>query len=199
MECEEKKSAASTSTTDGKKKKKGDNLSLLAKVSTAMADPEEEEQNAAEAAAKEDEEKQPMQQKSPPRGETSPVAMEWSTPKQYSNSSRQITPTSMDPHYRHPPPRGGGYYHQSYPRYPFGHPYYRNDSPPTVISERGSFEDDRMAYGSPPRHPDDHSHYAPYTYVQQPRLEEKTVLRKKFSWKHYPEVSSTSFSETKRL
>jgi hypothetical protein len=25
--------------------------------------------------------------------------------------------------------------------------------------------------------------------VQQPRLEEKTILRKKFSWKHYPEVS----------
>jgi len=30
--------------------------------------------------------------------------------------------------------------------------------------------------------------YAPYTYVQQPRLEEKTMLRKKFSWKHYPEL-----------
>lgn len=32
-------------------------------------------------------------------------------------------------------------------------------------------------------------HYAPYTYVQQPQLlEEKTILRKKFSWKHYPEL-----------
>jgi hypothetical protein len=30
--------------------------------------------------------------------------------------------------------------------------------------------------------------YAPYTYVQQPHLDEKTVLRKKFSWKHYPEL-----------
>ena len=30
--------------------------------------------------------------------------------------------------------------------------------------------------------------YAPYTYVQQPHLEEKTILRKKFSWKHYPEL-----------
>ena len=30
--------------------------------------------------------------------------------------------------------------------------------------------------------------FAPYTYVQQPHLEEKTVLRKKFSWKHYPEL-----------
>jgi hypothetical protein len=30
--------------------------------------------------------------------------------------------------------------------------------------------------------------FAPYTYVQQPHLDEKTVLRKKFSWKHYPEL-----------
>ena len=30
--------------------------------------------------------------------------------------------------------------------------------------------------------------YAPYTFVQQPNLESKTVLRKKFAWKHYPEV-----------
>ena len=37
----------------------------------------------------------------------------------------------------------------------------------------------------PPMH---HQSQAPYTYVQQPRLEEKTVLRKKFSWKHYPEL-----------
>lgn len=29
---------------------------------------------------------------------------------------------------------------------------------------------------------------APYTYVQQPSLESKTLLRKKFSWKNYPEV-----------
>jgi hypothetical protein len=28
----------------------------------------------------------------------------------------------------------------------------------------------------------------PYTFVQQPRMENKTILRKKFSWKHYPEV-----------
>jgi hypothetical protein len=31
-------------------------------------------------------------------------------------------------------------------------------------------------------------HTSPYTYVQQPRLKEETILRKKFSWKHYPEV-----------
>lgn len=30
--------------------------------------------------------------------------------------------------------------------------------------------------------------FAPYTYVQQPNSESKTLLRKKFSWKHYPEV-----------
>lgn len=36
--------------------------------------------------------------------------------------------------------------------------------------------------------------YGPYTYVQQPNLESKTVLRKKFSWKHYPEVGSLASS-----
>ena len=30
--------------------------------------------------------------------------------------------------------------------------------------------------------------FPPYSYVQQPTLEEKTILRKKFSWKHFPEV-----------
>jgi hypothetical protein len=30
--------------------------------------------------------------------------------------------------------------------------------------------------------------FSPYSYVQQPRLEDKTMLRKKFSWKHFPEV-----------
>jgi hypothetical protein len=30
--------------------------------------------------------------------------------------------------------------------------------------------------------------YSPYAYVQQPHLEDKTILRKKFSWKHFPEV-----------
>ena len=41
--------------------------------------------------------------------------------------------------------------------------------------------------GPPPPHQSSMT-YAPYTYVQQPHLEEKTVLRKKFSWKHYPEL-----------
>jgi len=43
-------------------------------------------------------------------------------------------------------------------------------------------------YRTPPPPPP----MAPYTMVQQPRLEEKTILRKKFSWKHYPEVSICS-------
>jgi len=187
-------------------KKKGDALSLLAKVSTAMADPEEEKKKAAadittsESLAGID----AGQLTSPPRGaEKSPVL--WTTPKQqYSDhSSRQITPTSVD---HQAPPRAGpplprGYYQQSYPRYatpssyvgaPSSAPYYRGgDSPTAIISDRGSFEqDDRAApYGTPPRrYVDEHSHYAPYTYVQQPRMEDKTILRKKFSWKHYPEL-----------
>lgn len=45
---------------------------------------------------------------------------------------------------------------------------------------------DKLDDSFPSQHP---SQFAPpYTYVQQPRLEEKTILRKKFSWKHYPEL-----------
>ena len=44
-------------------------------------------------------------------------------------------------------------------------------------------------YRGPPPPPSAPLHYrSPYTTVQQPRLEEKSILRKKFSWKHYPEV-----------
>jgi hypothetical protein len=32
----------------------------------------------------------------------------------------------------------------------------------------------------------------PYPYGHPPRMEEKTILRKKFSWKHYPEVSRSN-------
>ena len=32
----------------------------------------------------------------------------------------------------------------------------------------------------------------PYSYGHPPRIEEKTILRKKFSWKHYPEVRTKS-------
>jgi hypothetical protein len=35
----------------------------------------------------------------------------------------------------------------------------------------------------------------PYSYMQQPDLDEKTVLRKKFSWKHFPEVRFVSTTD----
>jgi len=45
--------------------------------------------------------------------------------------------------------------------------------------------------GPPYQHPHHQEHplmYAPYSYIQNPRFEERTILKKKFSWKHYPEV-----------
>ena len=78
-------------------------------------------------------------------------------------------------HAPYPPPRWNYNMHQE----PY-HPEYRYDS-----------QGDRFPYHGPPpppMPPMNHPNPAPYTYVQQPRLEEKTVLRKKFSWKHYPEV-----------
>lgn len=41
--------------------------------------------------------------------------------------------------------------------------------------------------GAPP--PPGPPYVSPYGHVQHPPVEEKTILRKKFSWKHYPEVS----------
>jgi hypothetical protein len=38
----------------------------------------------------------------------------------------------------------------------------------------------------------------PYGYMQHPRMEEKTILRKKFSWKHYPEVGRAQDELEKR-
>lgn len=184
------------------KKKKSDALSMLAKVSTAMADPKEEAEKAA-AAQKEMEQQQQVQHlRSPqrqPEQQHSPVVM-WTTPRPSERvQSRQITPTSTYENHRHmpPPPRAG--YNNNYappqqqqpypPRYASSYPppsynAYRGDSPPAVISERGSFEE--HSFGSPPRHED--PRFSPYTYVQQPRLEDKTILRKKFSWKHFPEL-----------
>lgn len=156
-----------------------------------MADPDEEAEKQKEA------EQVAEEHHSPPRTANSPVTMWTPKPSQPSTRSRQITPThEPSPHHR--------YFHQPYPRYAppppqqygggYGGGGYRGaDSPPAVISERGSFEDpDHRAFGSPsrppPHHEDNNPHYAPYTYVQQPRLEDKTILRKKFSWKHYPEL-----------
>lgn len=68
---------------------------------------------------------------------------------------------------RPPPPRYGG---NGYP------------PPANHVSPAPSYEE------TPPRYPP--PTYSPYTYVQQPKLEEKTILRKKFSWKHYKELES---------
>jgi hypothetical protein len=173
-----------------------------------MSDPEDEAEKAAEQ-EKEDKEQeaekaemqaqqqQQQHMRSPPRRDESPVTM-W-TPTAHQQDHRvvscQITPPTrhshQQPHQRPPRSAGGGYYYP--PRYAhssYGGPpphqsnFYQDDSPPAVISERGSFED--PAFGSPARPMAED--YAPYTYVQQPRLEDKTILRKKFSWKHYPEV-----------
>lgn len=82
----------------------------------------------------------------------------------------QVTPSGQyppegrhypPPHSLHPPPQSHQYSH----------------GPPTPM---------RRHDGGPPPVPS--MTYAPYTYVQQPHLEEKTILRKKFSWKHYPEL-----------
>ena len=136
--------------------------------------------------------------------------------RQITPSTDQRRPPYMDnypprlhhrEHYASLPPR------EFYPP-----PYYSSShSPPAVISQRNSFEEgmglgqevvyyeggstDLMEIDSPhhgayehyPSRPEQYpSHLPPpplpYTFVQQPRLENKTILRKKFSWKHYPEV-----------
>lgn len=60
-------------------------------------------------------------------------------------------------------------------------------SSPDAYHPPYGYEGHEEAYSLHRPHPSQH-HASPYTYVQQPRLEEKTILRKKFSWKHYPEV-----------
>ena len=83
-------------------------------------------------------------------------------------------------------------------------PYYW-EAPPTPYPSRYAYEQQQWG-GYPERYdmpmedpyyrampPSAPIHYrSPYTTVQQPRLEEKSILRKKFSWKHYPEVSLDS-------
>lgn len=113
------------------------------------------------------------------------------------------------------------------PREFYPPPYYASShSPPAVISQRNSFEEgmglgqevvyyeggstdlmeiDSPRHGAYEHYPSRPEHYPshlpppplPYTFVQQPRLENKTILRKKFSWKHYPEVRlGQSFAST---
>jgi hypothetical protein len=86
---------------------------------------------------------------------------------------------SYPPSYGGPPPQWG------YEGPPSHAPFYPPRGPPTAHG--GLYERPGPERDAPPP-PYQSSTAAPYTYVQQPTLEEKTVLRKKFSWKHYPEV-----------
>lgn len=213
-----KKSPARKDKSGKKKKGDALSLLAKVSSAMADPDEEDKEEmkDAPDAKAKVDAEDEPGK-KSPVRqpAPSSPVAM-W-TPKGREDVprptlSRQITP--VDQHRyggpswsrsagHRPPPLPREHYSAGAPPPPrYRHdPYYSPwaqaphlppqmpESSPVVISERNSFEeayhDREPVYASPPR---EDLAYAPYTYVQQPRMEEKTILRKKFSWKHYPEV-----------
>lgn len=114
-------------------------------------------------------------------------------------------------HYPAPPT------HQQYPPYPtsappanraMGYPtpspYYQHppEGPPMDRFPRGS-PGNGQPFSPPPHHMQypmyhPHSGYPPhmnngvptYPYAQQQNLDEKIVLKKKFSWKHFPEVSN---------
>ena len=81
-------------------------------------------------------------------------------------------------------------------------PYAQYDYPPPPKAEYRRYPpppDARHQYITPTasrdmEQADEAYHTAPYTYVQQPRLKEETILRKKFSWKHYPEVRQVLLS-----
>jgi hypothetical protein len=76
-------------------------------------------------------------------------------------------------------------YEQGPPRY--GPPQQQQQRGPPPPYPPQHYYDDRGGV-SPYQRPSPPPGYAPYSYVQQPSLDEKTVLRKKFSWKHFPEV-----------
>jgi hypothetical protein len=119
-------------------------------------------------------------------------------------------PSPYSPSY-HPPSRGGpgawnqppppGSHHEPYygmthglppPDYPHGppRPHYGEEDL-TAMGPGGHYGPPHHHYRGPPQahHPHPGMHPPPYGYMHQPRIEEKTILRKKFSWKHYPEVS----------
>lgn len=104
----------------------------------------------------------PNQSTPPPFGEAPPHPQAPSRPPYPSRHSQH----SFPPHHHH---------HHHHPHGPPHHQYSNGPSTPMLRYD-----------GQPPA--PGGMHYAPYTYVQQPHLEEKTVLRKKFSWKHYPEL-----------
>jgi hypothetical protein len=60
-----------------------------------------------------------------------------------------------------------------------GPPPHHQHHPPPLIAPPPSRYDDLSPGGGLHR---------PYSYAQHPHSGSKTVLRKKFSWKHYPEV-----------
>eukprot|EP00980_Cylindrotheca_fusiformis_P013520 scaffold3450_cov114-Cylindrotheca_fusiformis.AAC.25 len=109
-------------------------------------------------------------------------------PSPYSEYPYMSTPPTGPYYYDDHPRAFGGYWeagaqnhHASYvpPRWNYGPPV--DTYSPEYLYEG---HDDASTVHRPPLL----SHAAPYTYVQQPRLEEKTILKKKFSWKHYPEL-----------
>jgi hypothetical protein len=94
------------------------------------------------------------------------------------------------PNYRHhypaaqPPSMSSRQHHHYYG----GNGHGPQHEPPTPPQRGGSWEDIRgnEFHNSGPR-------IAPYTYVQQqPTQGQTTILRKKFSWKHFPEVRMES-------
>lgn len=93
-------------------------------------------------------------------------------------------------YYDDPPPSYAGYWDgpPHHPHSPYPPPRWNYGPPQDSFHGDYSYEVPDEAYTHHRPHPSFPPHHAPYTYVQQPRLEEKTILRKKFSWKHYPEV-----------
>lgn len=90
------------------------------------------------------------------------------------------------PHYQYDEQPYSGYWEGPPTPYP---PRYGYDQQWGGYPERYDMPVEDPYYRGPPPTPSAPMLYRPpYTAVQQPRLEEKSVLRKKFSWKHYPEV-----------
>jgi hypothetical protein len=103
-----------------------------------------------------------------------------------------------------PPPGPPPYGHYAYPHVVERHSFDSQESGSLTSQESWR----RGPYGPPPPHggmegwypppttpypgreggPPGPPYVSPYSHIPQPAVEEKTVLRKKFSWKHYPEV-----------
>jgi hypothetical protein len=107
-------------------------------------------------------------------------------------------PTDLPP----PPPSydpyggsGGSVYDQQQPL-----PAYAAAAPNHVSPGNSYYEPDQPSLPPAPPPPPSSHQYQPYTYVQQPQQQkEVTVLKKKFSWKHYPVVSISLSQEYHEL